>query len=381
MAKRRSHGDGTLYWDEDRQRWVGAVTTGYTPAGKRIRRKVTRKTKTEAREKLRELLREASEAAHEDRRYTVADAVDGWLAYGIPGAKEVTIDNYRTLIKRHIRPHLGARKLRDLAAEDVDKWLAERANYVSTRTVRLLHSILNRAVRQAQARDKVRRNVVELCQIPQGQKGRPSKALNLDQAEAVLSASESSPLHAYIVVSLLTGARTEELRPLSWDRVDLDGDPEADPPVLPSMAVWRSVRGDTKTKGSRRTLALPNRCVTALRRQQERLSTPGAPANPHNLVFPTANGTEMDAHNVRREFRKVIKAAGLPPEQWTPRELRHSFVSLLSGSGVPLEDIARLVGHSGTRVTETVYRKEIKPVMVEGATAMDDLFPSDAASS
>ncbi|MDV6013776.1 tyrosine-type recombinase/integrase [Haloechinothrix sp. LS1_15] len=69
---------------------------------------------------------------------------------------------------------------------------------------------------------------------------------------------------------------------------------------------------------------------------------------------------------------------GLPSEQWTPRELRHSFVSLLSGSGVPLKDIARLVGHSGTRVTETVYRKEIKPVVVEGATAMDRLFPLGA---
>jgi integrase len=74
----------------------------------------------------------------------------------------------------------------------------------------------------------------------------------------------------------------------------------------------------------------------------------------------------------------VVKAVGLVPEQWTPREMRHSFVSLLSDSGVPLEDIARLVGHSGTAVTETVYRKQIRPVMVEGATAMDRIFPDRA---
>ncbi|MGH3872404.1 MAG: hypothetical protein ACRDSR_12980 [Pseudonocardiaceae bacterium] len=40
-----------------------------------------------------------------------------------------------------------------------------------------------------------------------------------------------------------------------------------------------------------------------------------------------------------------------------------------------LEDIARLVGHSGTAVTESVYRKQIRPVMEEGATAMNRIFP------
>ncbi|MEV6232913.1 hypothetical protein AB0L88_34110 [Saccharopolyspora shandongensis] len=56
--------------------------------------------------------------------------------------------------------------------------------------------------------------------------------------------------------------------------------------------------------------------------------------------------------------------------------MRHSFVSVMSASGVPVEDIARLVGHSGTRVTELVYRKQIRPMIVEGATAMDNIFQS-----
>ena len=54
--------------------------------------------------------------------------------------------------------------------------------------------------------------------------------------------------------------------------------------------------------------------------------------------------------------------------------MRHSFVSLLSDSSVPLEHISRLVGHSNTIVTETVYRKQLRPVLVEGAEAMDRIF-------
>jgi hypothetical protein len=51
-------------------------------------------------------------------------------------------------------------------------------------------------------------------------------------------------------------------------------------------------------------------------------------------------------------------------------------VSLLSDKGVPLEQIARLVGHTGgSTVTETVYRKQLRPVINDGAVAMNELFP------
>ncbi len=70
----------------------------------------------------------------------------------------------------------------------------------------------------------------------------------------------------------------------------------------------------------------------------------------------------------------MLDKAGLESAEWTPRELRHSFVSLLSDEGVPLEEISRLVGHSSTAVTETVYRHQIRPVMQEGAKAMDRIF-------
>jgi integrase len=87
---------------------------------------------------------------------------------------------------------------------------------------------------------------------------RPSKSLTLAQAEALFAASEYTSLHAYIVVSLLTGARTEEIRALTWSYVD--------------------------------------------------------------LVFPSRVGTPADASHVRRSFRTVVAAAGLDPHEWTPRE-------------------------------------------------------------
>jgi len=245
-----------------------------------------------------------------------------------------------------------------------------------TRTLRLLHSLLNRAVNRAMARDKVKRNVVALCAVPTGRSGRPSKSLTFDQALALLVAAEGSSLHAYIVLSLLTGARTEELRALPWARVDLAGDPDRNPPTPPAIQVWRSVRvdGDTKTKKSRRTLALPARCVSALTAHHEHQGRPDDDC----LVFASTAGTALDRHNVLRAFRPVVAKADLDPRDWTPRELRHSFVSLLSDSGMSIEQIADLCGHSGTTVTEGVYRHQLRPVLLSGAITMDQLFGAEA---
>lgn len=73
----------------------------------------------------------------------------------------------------------------------------------------------------------------------------------------------------------------------------------------------------------------------------------------------------------------MVKAAGLDPAEWTPRELRRSFVSLLSDADVPIEHISRLVGHSSTTTTETIYRKQIRPVIIQGADVMDRIFPQE----
>jgi integrase len=384
MAARRSRGDGGLHWDETRQRWIASVTVGYTPAGKRIVRRGSGRTKTAAKDKLRQILRDAedSPATPTEHSYTVGQAVIDWLTHGLNGRDPNTVTTRRILAEQHVIPALGARKLRELSAQDVDVWLSVKAQTLSTRTVRDIRSILQRAVARAQARDKVRRNVVLLCEAPSGQAGRPSKALRFEQAAKLLDAAVAADSTAggYVVLSLLTGARTEELRALTWAHVDLDGQPDAQPPVPAHMMVWRSVRtsGDTKTRRSRRTLALPHRCVVELRRhrarQDEQRRTAGTRWEGHGLVFASETGTQLDAANVRRGFRRIAAAAGLPAHDWTPRELRHSFVSLLSDDGVPIEQISRLVGHNGTSVTEMIYRKQIRPVVEGGATAMDRIF-------
>ena len=55
-------------------------------------------------------------------------------------------------------------------------------------------------------------------------------------------------------------------------------------------------------------------------------------------------------------------------------------MSLLSDAKVPVEVISRLVGHRSTTATETVYRKQLRPVIEGGADAMNQMFPPEAGT-
>ena len=313
--------------------------------------------------------------------YTVAQAIEDWLADGLAGRAPKTVSTQREVLEPLV-DIIGGVPLRELSAANVRSALKDLAATRATRTVAMTHAGLARAIRHAEANDKVRRNVATLVDTPAGQEGRPSRSLTFEQAVALIRAARPYGLYAYVVLSLLVGIRTEEARALRWDHVDLDGDLGADPPVPPHVDVWRSVRahGDTKTKKSRRSLGLPRMAVEVLREQLERQAAARRRAGvlwlDDGLVFTTALGTQLDAADVRRSLRTICRRAGIG-EEWTPRELRHTFVSLLSDNGMAIEEISRLVGHSSSNVTETIYRHQIRPVITTGAEAMDKIFANE----
>ncbi len=377
-TERRGRGEDSIIFDHEGAecrdskyhrhcpgRWRGVVSLGIGADGKRIRKKVSGRNKTDVRAKLAELHNDLDEGVVPEAGYTVAKAIRDWLEDGLPGRSAKTVGTY-TEVLDPLTAIIGKIPLRELTAANVRSALTALGTSRTTRTLVITHATLTRAIRHAEANDKVRRNVATMIDTPRGQDGRPSKSLTLAQAVALLSAAKAFPLYAYVVLSLLVGVRTEEARALRWDHVDLNGDPDADPPVPPHVDVWRSVRahGDTKT----------------IERQARARLLAGVLWQEHGLVCTSATGTPLDASHVRRSLRVICRKARIG-EEWTPRELRHTFVSLLSDNGMAIEEISRLVGHSSTNVTETVYRHELRPVLQYGAEVMDDLFSSVASAS
>jgi integrase len=171
------------------------------------------------------------------------------------------------------------------------------------------------------------------------------------------------------------GLRPGELLGLPWAAVDL---------VNGRLRVSQSLKrqqnklviGEPKTLRSRRTLDMPGLVVASLKRHREHQSKERVVAGEDwvetGLVFATTVGTPIDPSNLRREFAKLTRKAGIG--HWHPHELRHSAASLLSAAGVPIEQISDVLGHEGPRTTAAVYRHLVNPSVSAGKAPMDALF-------
>lgn len=359
--------------------YTGAISLGFGPDGKRKRPKRKGRTKTEVKDKLIKLAEDLDNGVKTDHNYDVQDALNDFLtAFAKSGKSPATKEVYRSLAEHQIIPFIGHTRLKDLTADDVETWLNGRSALLTSSSLGIAHSILKRSIRRAARHDRVGRNVAELVDTPNGKAARKSRSLSLEQATALLEEA-SKPEHrlgAYIILAIVSGLRTEELRTLRWDDVELD---------TATVYVLRADRhrDETKTALSRRGLGIADMAVEALRalktRQTAERLKAGEAYKDHGLVFCHEDGAPYSAQQVRYRFRKVLTAAGLNASEWCPRELRHTFVSIMSDHDVPIEKISMLVGHSSTKITETVYRHQLRPVVRDGAEHMNDIFKTKSA--
>jgi hypothetical protein len=127
VRSRRGQGEDSIYWDASKNRYIGAVSLGFGPSGTRIRKKVSGRTKTEVRDKLRDLHKQVEGGLRPRRRYTVGDALSDWLAHGVDGLSARTVTLYRGTIVKALDEELGAVRLTELTASDVQRALAAMA--------------------------------------------------------------------------------------------------------------------------------------------------------------------------------------------------------------------------------------------------------------
>lgn len=385
-SARRAHGEGSIFFEPERDRWVGLITLPEDGSGKRRRSKVVGTSKTDVRRKLSALRKAVDDGVPTGHGgLTVSALLDMWLTTALPARARVksrnTLDIHRWAVEQ-ARPIIGAKTLRSLAPEDVERVLAGLvARGLAPRTVLLVRSSLVMALRWAQRRKLIAWNAAELAEVPANpRQAKVGRSLNLDEAKALLDTAKTHPLGALVTVGVMVGLRPGELCGLRWRDIEIDTG------VLHVRQARKRETGpdghelltfgDPKTPKSRRSLDLPPLALAALRRhaktQAEQRLRAGARWVDLDLVFATSIGTPINPSNLRRDMAALTESAGIG--RWTPKELRHSAGSLLSAAGVPLERIADLLGHTDTRMLERVYRHPITSTVDAAVEPMTRMF-------
>ncbi|MBB4919095.1 tyrosine-type recombinase/integrase [Streptosporangium saharense] len=382
--RKRSNGEGSIWPRKDGRYGYAAFvpTTGGTV--KRVQGSA--RSQEEARKKLTELLKNADEGIPvSSENWTVSDYLNYWLKHIVKEERRPkTYQGYESVVRLHLIPGLGKRRLNKLNAQDVrlfitqtrtecqcckHGWDSSRETPVccalkagkccesrlSTRMVQSVHAVLRNALESAVREEIIPRNAAKLVKVPVP-KYKVNRGLTVLQARAVLKAAKEHRLSALYVLALCLGLRRGELLGLRWVDVDLDG------AKLEVIQTLQRVGGRLqfvrpKTNDSERTVPLPSICVEALREHRRRQfaerSDHWEDWEENSLVFPSRRGTPMEPDNLRRSWGAIREAAGLGEMRF--HDLRHTCVTLLLNLGVPPQTVRDIVGHSDIEVTMTIY--------------------------
>jgi integrase len=297
-------------------------------------------------------------SAIEPTKVTVAEFLDrferDWVAVHV-GARSAERYHYSL---SHVRQHLGDRMLQKIQPADLATLYANlvRAG-LAPRTVRLVHTMLHRALNQGKIWGVIRDNAAELAK-PAKAPDRETVMLQPDQAAALLDRLRGKPLYLIASLALGTGARRNEMLALRWQDVDLDAGRLTISQALEQTAAHGIRVKDPKTRHGRRTISLPGHVVDELRQhwrdqREQRLALGLGKAPADSPVFATVDGKFLSPNAITKAWPCAMAAIGMPDV--TLHSLRHTHASLLIASGMDILTISRRLGHSSPTITLNVY--------------------------
>ena len=382
--RRRANGEGSIWQRKDGR--YGYAAYVLTTAGTIKRIQGYARSHDDARKLLTELIAKADQGIPvASENWTIGEYLTYWLRHVVrEDRRPKTYQGYEGVVRLHLIPALGSKRLRKLTAQDVrvfitrvrqecqcckHGWDAMREeprccalsdrrccqSRLSTRMVQSIHAVLRNALGTAVREEVIPRNVAKLVKIPVPTY-KINRGLTTGQARALLHAAAPQRLYALYVLALYLGLRRGELLGLRWEDVDLDGE------KLEVVQTLQRVGGELrlvppKTDDSARTVPLPLPCVEALREHRRKQFAERSDAWPdwedHGLVFPSRRGTPMEPDNLRRSWYTIRRDAGLGQTRF--HDLRHTCVTLLLELGVPPHVVRDIVGHSDIEVTMTIY--------------------------
>jgi integrase len=375
MVTRRGNSEGSIYRRKD-GRWVGQYTT-HTADGPKLQY-LYGKTRQAVAAKLTKAMAERDAGLTFDiGNLTVGEYLPRWLEDSVKSnVRPRTLDNYRMHVRHHIVPALGRIKLKALSPAHVQGFYRSKLDAgLTPSTVRYMHAILHRALKQALRWGLVSRNVTEAVDPPKPQY-KEVNALSPTEVKTLLSMAQGERLEALYIVAVHTGLRRGELLGLRWDDVDFEAGKLR---VTRQLQMMRDGSGLVfsplkNAKKGRRTIRLTATAVEALRshraRQAEEKLKAGSLYGDQGLIFATGIGTPLNASNMMyRSFKPLLKRAGLPPIRF--HDLRHTAATLLLSKGVHPKFVQELLGHATISQTMDTYSHVLPGMGDQTAAAME----------
>jgi integrase len=314
---------------------------------------------------------------------TVSAYLDDWIETHVVEIKPKTLQDYRHLINRHVRPRIGELRLQAVTPARITKLYrdlitsgGQNGTGLSHRTVTYVHAVLRKAFQDAVLVEQLLpSNPIERAKRPRMTAAEPGTVWHPAQLAAFLATARGHRLFAFYHLAAYTGARRGELLNLRWRDIDLEA-PELRITGSAAVIGGKRIEGTTKS-GRSRTISLDADTVQVLRDHHERQAHDQLTAGPEwngtdDYVFRTVWGEPIHPDTVSSLMTTLIKAhngnhPGSPLPHARLHDLRHVHATTLLLAGTQVHVVAARLGHADPSITLRVYAHVISNQLAEAA--------------
>lgn len=372
MAKRRKHGEGTLFKRSDGRYQASFVASD----GKR--KYFYAWKSSEALEKMRKAQQEDQKGLlSSGKKMLLRDYLPQWLeTVEKPKVRLSSYKQYKSAINRHLVPALGHVMVHKLTVQQVQGLYAQKLEEgLSPNTIHIIHGVLHRALNNAVRWNLISRNVTEAVTLPKAER-KEHRTLNQEEANRLITIVSGTRLEALLILALTTAMRKGELLGLRWSDIDLGKQVLQVRRTLNRVAGYGFVVNEPKTKSSKRKIMLTLSAIETLLRheelQRQEREKAGEKWKDLGLVFCNKHGGYIDPDDILKEFQRALEQAGLPKIRF--HDLRHSAATLLLEMSVHPKIVQDLLGHSNIATTMDTYSHVLPSMQQEVVKKMGLVF-------
>ena len=277
-----------------------------------------------------------------------------------------TYNNYMRICKKYIIPLLGSYKLDEIRPVHIQNYIDDLAGILTPQTIKVHINILNLAFKKAYRLRLIKENVIECVEVPKNRKFK-NNIYNKEDMIKLLNICKNTDMELYIYLASGLGLRISEILGLTWDNIDFANSTVTINKITIRNNGLVSLKSP-KTESSERTITCPKEIMIMLKdhkRLQLENKLKGKIKNTMNLLFFDKNEQPIAQDVLSKKFNKFLLKNNL--EHIRFHDLRHSHVTLLINSKVPIKVISERVGHSNINTTLNIYAHALKEMDSEAS--------------
>jgi integrase len=282
--------------------------------------------------------------------------------------------DYRSLLRRYVRPIVGERMLSAISPLDVQAVYQRLVELgLSARTVRYTHSVLRAAMRQAIRWRLLSQDPTDGVQLPRLRR-REMQVLTAEQSRAFLEAVLKTYYGPVFAVALTTAARPSEYLGLKWRDIDWERGSVSVARTLEKVGGgWRFA--ETKRARSRRVIKLQEWVLGLLRDLHAKTNAkPGCNvcSGTADLIFANPSGRPIHSDKLAKRFKSILKQVDLPIIRLY--DLRHTGATLALAAGVPPKVVSEQLGHASAAFTLDIYSHVLPHMQEQAAMKVEEVL-------